>query len=151
MPNVAIGDYVLVAKAIRTRHHKLNVKWMGPYVVTDTVSPHVFVVQLIGGNQRTKRRVHARRLKRYSDRLLNVTQRLVNQAHFDLEEFEVETIKDIRHRNGEYELKIGWLGYEEYWDTWEPLIQMLADIPRIVHRFLGEHVARNPDLRRFLP
>ena len=126
-------------------------KWFGPYRVIGTVTPHVYQVQLVGGTADTRRRVHVRRMKRYADRLLNVTERLVDQVHFDMEQFDVDRIVEWRRLpNDKYELRIRWLGYEASWDTWEPLSQVKADVPEMVNRFIRQHTATEPALRRYL-
>ena len=151
LPKLAIGDFVLVARSVKSRNPKLNVKWVGPYVVVDTESPYIMVVQKVGGTRETRKKVHVRRIKRYADRLLNVTEELVEQLHFDQEKFPVETFVDWRRDvNHELEVRVRWRGYDAGWDTWEPLVRMLEDVPSITRRYMHEHVEEDPMFRQLL-
>lgn len=50
---------------------------------------------------------------------------------------------DIREKNGEYELLVTWLGWEEDDVTWEPLKTLLKDVPEKVGDFLNTAGRRN--------
>jgi hypothetical protein len=87
-PNFQVGDYALVAEHRKSGTSKLQIKWRGPSHVTSVEPDYVFVVE----NQLSKelRDAHARRLRFYKDKELNVAAELAQAAeHNDHHHFYV--------------------------------------------------------------
>ena len=48
----------------------------------------------------------------------------------------------VRHRvgkDGEFELQVRWLGFGEAHDTWEPISNLVEDVPDMVERYLRKN------------
>ena len=151
MPQFTVGDYVLVARKVRSRTPKLRVIWKGPYRVVGTVHERVYEVQRLGATEGRVEQVHVRRMRRYADRQLNVTRELVDQVHFDDEEFPVKDILGWRMTdNYGLQLKVRWLGYGPEWDSWEPIDDLARDIHVIVRQFVSEHQQESDSLQHWL-
>jgi hypothetical protein len=129
---VDIGDYVLVYSA--HQRHKLQVKWLGPRRVVDTVNEHVYVLEdLLTGKRST---AHAQRLRMYADATLNITEALRDQIAYDDQNACVEKFLGWRDSPGGMQLRVQWLGFEVAEATWEPLEDLYADVPTLVKRYV---------------
>ena len=138
LPRFDEGDFVLVARKVRSNSPKLQVVWRGPYVIAGTVHKRVYQVRRLGATSGTLEEVHVRRLRRYADRSLNVTEALVNQAHYDDDEFLVEGIIEWKPDNTHgVLLKVKWSGYNDEWDTWEPIDSLYRDVPQMIKVYMS--------------
>ena len=141
--NFDVGDYVLVARPLQAgNREKLQAVWKGPMRVINTLSPHVFEVEDLVSNSIHK--VHSQRLRFYSDASLEVTHELVTQIKHDGGLFEVERLKEHRFSQKRWELLVQWLGFESVDDTWEPMIQLYADVPTMVKDYL-KNISNNKE------
>ena len=139
-----IGDLVLVStEALSGRRSKIQLNWVGPYVVTRIESDYVYEVK--GMDDKTFL-CHVQRMKFYDSITSVLTQEEVMwQFIHDRSQFEVLNITDARWNddNGKFELQIEWKGLEK--PTWEPVETLVQDIPDMVRSFLdsrsGDEVA----------
>jgi hypothetical protein len=131
--NFEVGDYVLIASAIRK--DKLSPKWTGPYRVVDTVNEYVYVVENLLDKE--KKTVHAMRMMFYKDSLLNIDVDIKNHLVFQKsDKFDIEKILNDRIVDGKKELSIQWLGFEEA--TWEPEEVIAEDVPKMVEDYYSK-------------
>ena len=151
LPRFDIGDYVLVARRVRGTAPKLQVVWKGPHVIVGTVHGRVYKVKRLGAEEETAEEVHVRRLRRYADPSLNVTERLVKQAHYDEGEFVVEEIVGWKADDDqEVQLLIKWFGYGAEWATWEPIASLYKDIPVMTRNYVARHVHESEVVKHWL-
>jgi hypothetical protein len=137
IPNFGIGDYVLVGvpEPAKMTGRKLFLKWRGPYRVTETKDNYVFEVENILDHGR--RWVHGDRIRLYSDNNLNVTEEMKKQFAHDNESYEVENFHACRlnPESGQLELLVEWKGFNEEDNSWEPLKNLVEDVPELVRKF----------------
>jgi hypothetical protein len=125
--NLAVGEYVLAARVDHPRKPKLIAFWTGPFVVTDVLSSHLYVVQHIHTSE--TKAVHATRLVLYHDSLMNVTSEMLAASQY-LETagmYEIARVVEYRLHNRVDEIRVAWRGFDEAEWSWEPLQQMLLD------------------------
>ena len=138
-----VGDYVLVYRMVA--RNKLQVRWCGPYQVTDTINEHVYTVRdIVLGKDSV---VHAARLRFYADATLEITEDLKDQAAHDSHRFYVERIMGWRTLDDDtVQLKVRWVGFTAAQDSWEPATALHADVPEVVLRWLTGHAENQPRL-----
>ena len=142
---------MLVAHKVRSRAPKLQVVWRGPYVIVGTVHERVYLVRRLGADSGRDERVHVRRLRRYADQYINVTEELITQAHFDDDEFVVGGIQGWKPDDEDgVRLKIKWVGYGPDWCTWEPIASLFQDIPHMVRNYVSNCQQESEVLRQWL-
>ena len=136
--NFGLGEYVLIARDVVKTGQKLHLTWRGPFHIVELHSHHVYTVEDILTGVRTK--VHASRMKFYSDRDLNLTESIKVQKAFDDETFTVESILAARTNaiTGQQELHIRWAGFSEAEDSWEPLNVIQEAAPSLVRAFVQQ-------------
>lgn len=144
-----VGDYVLISKLDRKINSKLVNRWMGPYVITDvgTTGKCYTVTDLVGKNQEV---VHWSRIKPFAEKgRLAVDLDRVKIAAMG---FDVEVLKKIRRIKRDFEFLVGWEGFEEQEDTWEPARNIYEDIPQMVLEFIQKNAkdALIPQLKKYL-
>ena len=143
-PDFEIGDYVLVLAKIR--RHKLQMKWLGPRRVVDTLNEHVYVLEDMITMERSV--AHASRLKKYADNHLQMTVDLREQILYDEQGLCVEAITGWRNTESGIQLRVRWLGFEAADATWEPLATLYADVPDLIGEFAeGRQSARDEILQ----
>ena len=152
LPRLALGDFVLVARKVPSRPSKLHVVWRGPFKVVGTKNDRVYIIAALDQQQQRTEEVHVRRLRRYTERMINVTEDLQQQVNFDDESFNVDCFLGYRRVRDERDflIQVRWIGFNEAWDTWEPIGQLKADVPQLVQRYVQDHVEETPALRRWL-
>jgi hypothetical protein len=146
-----VGDYVLVAMPNPDSLRKLDAVWRGPYRVVGLVhSPlgpramdnRVYEVEhLITKVVSTS---HAIRMKFYNDRDMDnyisfdsLTAHILNQEvsqYLPVERISAHRFDDVLKT---MTVKCHWLGWEEQHATWEPLVNMHADVPLLVKNYLA--------------
>jgi transposase InsO family protein len=161
LPRINVGDFVLVRmrtqmgggrkRSVQRHRGKAVVVWQGPLVVAAQKSPWLFVVvtmtmapQNLAVTQESAEDVHVTRIRRFSDKHLNVTQELVDLARADAAATYIDEILDFKPKNlalrnwSQLKLKVSWLGFEPADSTWEPIEQLFEDARVIVKRFLKQ-------------
>ena len=134
--NAHVGDYVMYATRHIGAQKRSKPKWTGPYRVTRVESEWDFEIEhLVTGK---RRQAHACRLDFYSDKSLHVDTKLKDQIVHDESRvtYRVESIlKHARQADG-WKLLVQWQGFDAEDATWEPIQQMLEDVPVIVERYV---------------
>jgi hypothetical protein len=130
-----VGDLVLLSSANITLasqssrpSKKLQARYIGPYRITEIVSPVAYRLAL-PHDLRIHPVFHVSLLKPYQDPT-SVDYRpaplppppAISIDGFD--EYEVECILDKRTRRGRTEYLVKWVGYPDYDATWEPLANL---------------------------
>jgi len=132
--NFEVGDFVLVGIACRNKVHKLALRWQGPARVID-LDPHnqVYHVQMMG--ELKTLRIHADRLRFYSDHLLEVTEELTSHVDQERERYYViEELRAARRQGTEgVMLQVKWVDYDDL--TWEPAAVISKDAPEMYYEF----------------
>ncbi|GMF60896.1 unnamed protein product [Phytophthora fragariaefolia] len=139
MAQFAIADYVLYANVWNHRRSKLRVKWCGPARVVDTSSNWVFTIEnLLTGESREE---HASRLKFYADSDLGVTEDLLAHVAHNSEGHVVEELREARYDKTAktHQLLVKWRGLGELENSWEPVQNLLEDVPSLVKEFAAKH------------
>jgi Chromo (CHRromatin Organisation MOdifier) domain len=139
-PNFQVGDYVLVSEHRESGVSKLQVKWKGPRRVASVESDYVFIVE----NLLTKelKAAHAKRLRFYKDKDLNVMAEMAQAAeHNDHQLYVVSKILDARDNEQEmfHELLVAWRGFPVGEATWESYSVMAVDVPDMVAKFMESY------------
>jgi hypothetical protein len=130
-PDFEIGDYVL--QLSRDRRHKLQMKWLGPRRVVDTVNDLVYVIEDLLTSERSV--AHATRLKFYADAAFELTADARDQIAYDERGLCVERIAGWRNTEAGLQLRVHWLGFEPGDATWEPLLTLWEDVPDLIQEF----------------
>jgi hypothetical protein len=133
LANFALGDFVLVARALR-HPSKLTLRWKGPYRVVRVVSDHLMEVQQLVPPAETTLH-HTSRLRLYCEGGREVDEDLKAQIAFGDEGFYVEELQDMRLHNGAWEVKIKWLGLDDLESSWEPATSIYEDVPVLFRRW----------------
>jgi len=111
---------------------------MGPRRIHKVLSNWEFEVEDLISKKREK--VHASRLKFFSEKNLEITEELRNQIAHNEETFEINEIRDIRYEKeyDRYQLFINWKGFSEEENTWE----FLEDLWETSKEYLMRYLAR---------
>ena len=114
---------------------KLFLKWRGPYRITDTKDDYVFEVENIIDH--STRWVHGDRVQLYADDKLNITEEIKQQFAHDDESYQVEQFHACRlnPENSQLELLVEWKGFTPDENSWEPLKNLLEDVPELVKKY----------------
>ena len=128
------------------RHSKVMCKWQGPYEVVRSNSEVEHVVRLLGDDRESC--VHWRRMRRLAGPGVHITKELVEGAQHDKQKFLVDKFEDwVVNTEGEVDLLVKWRGHDDDNNTWEPLEQLVADVPVLVANYVKENKGW-PDLER---
>ena len=128
------------------RHSKAMCRWQGPYEVVRAVNEVEHVVRLLGDVRESN--VHWRKMRRLAGPGLAVTKELEESAQHDLQKFKVEKFLDWTvNTDGEVDVLVQWRGHDDTNNTWEPLSQLVADVPALVAKYVKDN-AGWPDLER---
>jgi len=142
-----IGCYVLHGIVKNKIKSKLQIKWAGPYRVTKTLNAHLYEIQ----NLLDKDDVfiaHATRLKFYSYKSMKQTELLDDNLKVQESlRFKVKNIVEHKYnaQSQQYEFLIEWTGFSSFDNSWEPVLNILADVPIIVHNYVKKLVNTNKD------
>ena len=141
LPNINIGDYVLVANP--QRQSKLMFKWTGPMIVQDTITPFVYDCKPASSKRMKSRYVHVTRIRRFAGAALNMTEQLQTAINRDFPDNEVQAI--VGHKtnkvDGQLMLQVQWLGFTKEERTWEPARALNEDVPGHVRAYTHDHYA----------
>ena len=123
--------------------------WQGPYQVVAPVSEVEYVVRLLGAdNDAADANVHWRRMRRLAGPGLAITKELEEAAQHDKQKFLVEHFEDWSvNTDGEVHLCVKWRGHDDDNNTWEPITQLVEDVPALVAKYVKDN-AGWPDLDR---
>ena len=125
-----IGDFVLVGNA-QKQGHKLALQWKGPCRVISIQSDWIYEVQTLFQPIKTSLH-HIARLKLYAEKNYELVEDLVAQAIYNQETFQVESLLKYRREGGKWYVQVQWSGFDANEATWEPLDNLLQDVPDIV-------------------
>ena len=104
------------------------------------------VVRLLGDDKESN--VHWRRMRRLAGPGIAITKELVESAQHDKQKFLVESFQDWAvNTDGEVDLLVKWRGHDDSNNTWEPLEQLVADVPVLVATYVKKNKGW-PDLER---
>lgn len=135
--NFHIGGYVLVRPAF-SHDQTLYTGWIEPMRIIEAKSDLVFVVDDLQKSRPFNLRAH--HLIHYPTQHLEqpVRKELLEQAEYlDSSMQFVDTLHDLRMRNGEYKIFVSWLGWNNPDDpTCEPFANLKEDVPQFVKDFL---------------
>jgi hypothetical protein len=134
LPNVDVGDFVLVGRAVEVPN-KLALQWRGPCRVVNALSKWVYEVQDLFAPFKLYV-VHVSRLQFYADAKRGVTTDMMDYAVAHQDFFLVEDLLECRKVHGRWELLVKWLGFEVLESTWEPLDSLMVDVPALVRRLV---------------
>ena len=118
------------------RTHKVKVFWQGPYEVVGGSGPTAYRVRLLGDTDESE--VHWRKLRRLAGPELTPDEEVVASALHDRQRFKVQSFDDWIVDEGEAELLVRWQHHGEDERTWEPLLQLLEDVPKMVQKYVQE-------------
>ena len=144
LPRFDIGDFVLVARAVKDT--KLDMTWTGPHRITGTENPFVYIVEPCVPDQgkRAPMRVHVVRMRRFANAHLGTAAdaRAIEQAALhDYPDNRVQSLLAHRQEQGVLQIKVRWLGFDKTHDSWEPIVNLVDDVPDLVEAYLYEHRA----------
>ena len=136
--NLDVGDFVLIAKREFLKGEKLTLRWRGPRRVVRVLSEFLFEVEDIRDGTITT--VHSSRIRLYQDSKLNKTDDLVEHVAHTEEGFVVDKLQDLRYVEEEkrYDVNVVWKGFEMEDSTWEPLNNLIEDVPVLLEKFLSK-------------
>ena len=144
-----VGEWVLVSKeGTPGAKDKTKLTWVGPYQVTDTKSYNVYEVRdLYGGYQE----IHGCRMWFYAGDDYAPDEAVIAQFKVDKACLEVKKLLDLRIRHNTYEVLVRWRGFDQSWDSWEPLEIIGHDIEIMTLNFLrGRKGQKARDAEAFL-
>ena len=141
-----VGDYVLVpaygnaANKSAFRPFKPMVGWQGPYEITRSIngSPEEFMVRLLGETK--EHPVHWRKMRRLAGADLPMSVAVELSAKHDIQRFLVDHfIEWSINTDGEVDVLVQWQGHDdEELRTWEPLEQLVEDVPVLIEKYVRE-------------
>ena len=140
--NFEVGDYVLVAKVKSKIRGKLDVVWSGPRRIRKVVHDHVYEVEDLV--DKSVALSHAERMRYYADDSLDVSESLMEQLVHDDTGYVVDTIEDVRRNGDSYDVLVHWLGFDVAEESWEDLFAMIAQVPKVIKKFLTSSKSAAP-------
>jgi hypothetical protein len=146
IPEWLPGTFVLRLLPTSRRRSSIHGRWVGPYVIKDVLSKHLYRIQALGGD-RDEMVAHVSRLRYFSAAGLDVSETLIEQATFEEEAWPIDKLLDHRPaEGGSFVLLTRWLGFDPIDDSWEPLASMVDSVPGLVKRYIDKQ--SGPDKRR---
>lgn len=131
-----LGDFVLVAKVTNLVRNKMELKWTGPWKIVDVISEWIFEVEHLLNGQ--KKLCHSQRLRFFSEELNNVEE-IADYVVNTEESYAIEKLLAIKFKNGGYVIKVRWLGFDQFEDSWLTLEELMEQVPLMVEEFLRNH------------
>ena len=74
---------------------------------------------------------------------MNVTPDLIEAAHNDAAQYEVEEIMRVRVLEGQVQCHVSWLGFSSDEDSWEPARSLHQYVPKLVLESLAADTSGN--------
>jgi hypothetical protein len=121
------------------RRSKLQIRWLGPHRAVQAITGWIFVVEdLRDGKQSTH---HASRTKLFAAKDLLVTQDLLDHFAYVKGGHIVEELRDCRFDKALklWTVLVEWMGLSEAETTWEPVTNLVEDVPVLARNFVLEH------------
>jgi hypothetical protein len=142
-----IGDFVLVAKRDFRGGEKLALRWHGPYRILAIRSDYVTDVEDL--LTKAVSPVHSTRLRLYHDPSLEVTADIKAHLANQKQGYEVKALIELRYEaeSKEFSVLVSWLGFDKADNSWEQLLRLHEDIPRVVLDLLQSFPDRSLDQR----
>ena len=144
-----VGDLVLVSHVAlppQAGRNKLSAKWLGPAMVTDRVHDKVYRVRFLGADKTQDaatdhlQLLHEGSLPGSPGLQAAADQTLVGK-------FVVEKLLTLRKlEDGQFYIRVRWVGYSDAECTWEPLLRLYDDVPDLVLDFVA-HAQLGKDRR----
>ena len=139
------GDFVVIPSQGNSPHprklFKVITGWQGPYEVVRAVngSPSEFMLRLLGDTKEVP--VHWRRMRRIAGPDLPMDEEVRLSAMHDVQRFVIDSFVDWAiNTDGEVDLLVQWRGHEaEEERTWEPLEQLVEDVPVLVRKYVKQN------------
>ena len=110
------------------------VHWQGPYEVVGGTSPTEYQVRLLGDDDTST--VHWKKMRRLAGPELNPSEEVVASALHDRHKFVVEKFDDWIVDDQAAELFVRWKNHGDDARTWEPMEQLLQDVPKMVEKYV---------------
>lgn len=133
LPTFSLGDFVLVGRVAQAPN-KLTLHWTGPARIVAVINDYLFEVQQLVEPYGTSKH-HASRLQMYHEGGRDVTVDLVEHIAFGDDGFYVDKLADARSVNGTWQVLVHWMGLEAAEASWEPALDMYADVPVLFRRW----------------
>ena len=135
MLQYGIGDWVMLSNSNTKRAtQKMKPLYSGPFQIVEVISDNVYRIENIKGD--FSRKVHASFLWFYEPSGFVPGNDVLMAFQHDWAMLEVEMFKDNQKKKGEWQLKAVWLGFDESFDSWEPLANMVEDVPDLVEEYI---------------
>ena len=136
------GDWIFVSYYGTSRDtDKTRLKWLGPQMVPKVISDDVYVVTNVLGHEQT---VHASRMYPYEGPDYNPSDSVREVFYRDYSELLLDKILEVKWEDGEVFLLIKWLGFEENFNSWEPMNSIIATHKELVRKFFIERKLKLP-------
>jgi hypothetical protein len=132
LPSLKVGDFVLVA--CPRQRSKLKFQWLGPQVVVDVLTTHVFLVKDLVSNKEAN--VHVSRIIPFEEGKLLSEEGIKQQAAYINKGYEIQKIVRAREQNGSIQLEIEWFGFTPEFNSWEPAKTIWEDAPEMFTAFV---------------
>lgn len=133
MPNFQEGDYVLVARSEFFKGEKLCLRWRGPRRIVKALTDFTFQVEDLRNGKVDV--VHGSRLKYYHDASLNQTAIMTHVVNSETG-MQVSRLMRLIKREGQIMVQVRWKGLSPYDDTFEPVQNVLEDVPQMLSNLL---------------
>ena len=118
------------------RSHKVNVFWQGPYEVVAGSGPTSYRVRMLGDTQEAE--VHWQKLRRLAGPEFEPDEEVIASALHDRQRFKVECFDDWIIDAAEAELLVRWKHHGDDERTWEPLEQLVHDVPALIAKYVKD-------------
>ncbi|OQR83686.1 hypothetical protein ACHHYP_14408 [Achlya hypogyna] len=139
LPKFALGDFVLVGRVAQAPN-KLSLHWTGPCRIVTVVNDYLFEVQQLVEPYAISKH-HASRLQMYHEGGRDITVDLVEHIAFGDDGFYVDKLEDARSINGTWQVLVHWMGLEAAEASWEPALDIYADVPVLFRRWVRSAAA----------
>lgn len=141
-----VGDFVLVGSVSR-RRSKLQICWLGPRRVVQAITDWVFVVEDLRNGVLSEH--HISRLKFYAASDLNVTQALMDHIAYVEGGHIVEELRDCKFdkMSKAWTILVKWRGLAELENSWEPLTNLVEDVPVMVRTYVRDHIGKSKNVQ----
>lgn len=126
------------------RGHKLQAKRKCHTRAVEAKWNSAFIVKDVNGLRRIA--AHVQLLVRYriTQRKKEISKEFKDQvAYYETMLHVVDRIEGDWKRQGEYEVLVTWLGFEDHDRTWEPFESMIENVPCLLEDYMYSGVERN--------